>query len=95
MNLHPWCFSAWQLSRSLRCWRGSLSSFDFFRDRASYSRSVPKLHQKAPLPQAGFLLSALHQRTDLFKRPFGLTTFSRCSSLDMGRVLRRHNCRKP
>jgi hypothetical protein len=54
-----------------------LLGFEPFRYRASYSRSVPKLHsyQKAPLPPAGFSLSALHQRTDFFKRPFRLDHF--------------------
>ncbi|MET4222770.1 hypothetical protein ABIB00_008010, partial [Bradyrhizobium sp. LB14.3] len=35
------------------------------------------LDKKAPLPQAGFsLFLALHQRSEIFKPPFGLTTFS-------------------
>jgi hypothetical protein len=77
MNLHHWCFSVWPSSRSLRYWRGSLFSFEPFPDRASYSRSVPKLHpyQKAPLPPGGVFAIGPASGHRSFQAPFWLDHF--------------------
>jgi hypothetical protein len=78
MNLHPWCFSAWQSSRSLQYWRGSLFSFELFPRSARHTVEASLSFtptRKPRFPQAGFSLSRAASTHRSFQAPFWLDHF--------------------